>query len=68
MGRGQRTIQKKVDSKENIVMDKIRVMIYDKESRKLICWKEYYNFAEAQRYCNSIKELKEVHVECKHTK
>lgn len=49
-------------------MDKIRVMIYDKESRKLICWKEYYNFAEAQRYCNSIKELKEVHVECKHTK
>ena len=68
MGRGQRTIQKKVDSKENIVMDRIRVMIYDKKSRTLICWKEYYNLKEAERYCESVKKLKEIFVRCQQVK
>jgi len=68
VGRGQRTIQKKVDSEENIVMDRIRVMVYDKKSRKLICWKEHCNFKEAERYCESVKKLKEIFVKCQQVK
>lgn len=68
MGRGQRTIQKKVDSKGDIVMDRIRVMVYDKKSRTLICWKECYNLQEAERYYESVKKLKEIFVRCQQVK
>jgi flagellin-specific chaperone FliS len=49
-------------------MDRIRVMIYDKKSRTLICWKEYYNLKEAERYCESVKKLKEIFVRCQQVK
>ena len=49
-------------------MYKTLVMMDDKQSKELICWKEYHNLIEAVKYCKSVSKLKEVFAECQQVK
>lgn len=47
-------------------MNKIRVLIYNNDSGKLVCWKDHTNSTEADQYYKEMKKLEGVHAEWKH--
>lgn len=49
-------------------MDKIRVTVYNSESDKMVCWKEYRlgDIDKAEKEYKELKELEGVYPEWKH--